>query len=264
MYFLRTPDRHAAAGAKPPRGVIMVGPPGTGKTLFAWAVASEAEVPFLSVTGSSFMEMFVGVGASRLPDLFAQARKRGATVPGGGHEEREQTLNQLLADLDRTARGTAGLSGADLAGLVNVAALNSVRNGRVTITARDLDATASGSCSGAATPPTPCCPRNAGRSPSANQGTRFSRRCANTQIATRMVRELGLSPALGPVGCSTGSTGFLGDAPDAARPPYSEATQRLIDEEVACIDGSAVLDALRTELLKSDAARADAHPATVS
>ncbi|POM23552.1 ATP-dependent zinc metalloprotease FtsH [Actinomadura rubteroloni] len=115
--FLRDPGRYAAAGAEPPRGVIMVGPPGTGKTLFARAVAGEAQVPFLSVTGSSFVEMFVGVGASRVRDLFADARKRapsivfideidaiggrrGGTMPGGGNEEREQTLNQLLAELD--------------------------------------------------------------------------------------------------------------------------------------------------------------------
>ncbi|HEU5155524.1 MAG TPA: ATP-dependent zinc metalloprotease FtsH, partial [Streptosporangiaceae bacterium] len=114
--FLRAPQRYAAAGAKGPRGVIMVGPPGTGKTLIARAVAGEAEVPFLSVTGSAFVEMFVGVGASRVRDLFDEARKRapsivfideidaigglrGGPVPGG-HEEREQTLNQLLAEMD--------------------------------------------------------------------------------------------------------------------------------------------------------------------
>jgi cell division protease FtsH len=217
--FLREPSRYAAAGATGPRGVIMVGPPGTGKTLMARAVAGEARVPFLSVTGSEFVEMFVGVGASRVRDLFAEARKRapaiifideidalGSRRGGGlvgGHDEREQTLNQLLAEmdgfdqstgivvlaatnrpesldlallrpgrfdrqvtvplpnqaeraailmvhttgkhLDRTvnldvlARGTPGFSGADLANLVNEAAINAVRDERTTITAADLD-----------------------------------------------------------------------------------------------------------------------------
>ncbi|WP_406178256.1 ATP-dependent zinc metalloprotease FtsH [Streptomyces sp. NBC_00996] len=115
--FLRNPDRYAAAGAKGPRGVIMVGPPGTGKTLLARAVAGEADVAFLSVTGSAFVEMFVGVGASRVRDLFDQARKRAPSIifideidalgsrrAGGarlgGNDEREQTLNQLLAEMD--------------------------------------------------------------------------------------------------------------------------------------------------------------------
>lgn len=218
--FLRDPGRYAAAGAKPPRGVIMVGPPGTGKTLLARAVAGEAAVPFLSVTGSGFVEMFVGVGASRVRDLFDEARKRapsivfideidaiggrrGRTV-AGGNDEREQTLNQLLAEMDgfdqssgivvlaatnrpetldtallrpgrfdrqvtvplpnqaeraailavhaagkhlgpsvdlgRVARATPGFSGADLANLVNEAAINAVRVGRTTINADDLDA----------------------------------------------------------------------------------------------------------------------------
>ncbi|MER6503290.1 ATP-dependent zinc metalloprotease FtsH [Streptomyces sp. NPDC001455] len=115
--FLRNPARYTAAGAKGPRGVIMVGPPGTGKTLFARAVAGEADVPFLSVTGSAFVEMFVGVGASRVRDLFGDARKRapsiifideidalgsrrGGGTRLGGNDEREQTLNQLLAEMD--------------------------------------------------------------------------------------------------------------------------------------------------------------------
>ncbi len=114
--FLRQPERYAAAGARGPRGVIMVGPPGTGKTLLARAVAGQAEVPFFSVTGSAFVEMFVGVGASRVRDLFEEARKRAPAIifideidaigsrrsvqPTGGHEEREQTLNQLLAEMD--------------------------------------------------------------------------------------------------------------------------------------------------------------------
>ncbi|MFK0246022.1 ATP-dependent zinc metalloprotease FtsH [Amycolatopsis azurea] len=114
--FLRDPERYAAAGAKGPRGVIMVGPPGTGKTLMARAVAGEANVPFLSVTGSEFVEMFVGVGASRVRDLFTEARKRAPSIifideidavgsrrgagGTGGQDEREQTLNQLLAEMD--------------------------------------------------------------------------------------------------------------------------------------------------------------------
>jgi len=114
--FLRMPERFHEIGARVPKGILLVGPPGTGKTLFARAVAGEAGVGFLSVTGSDFMEMFVGVGASRVRDLFQQAkrmgkaiifvdeidsigRKRGAGM-GGGHDEREQTLNQMLAEMD--------------------------------------------------------------------------------------------------------------------------------------------------------------------
>ncbi|MGH4009115.1 MAG: ATP-dependent metallopeptidase FtsH/Yme1/Tma family protein [Pseudonocardiaceae bacterium] len=218
--FLRDPGKYAAAGAKGPRGVIMVGPPGTGKTLLGRAVAGEARVPFLSVTGSAFVEMFVGVGASRVRDLFDQARARAPAIIfideldavgsrrgiGGvsGHEEREQTLNQLLSemdgfdqssgivvlaatnrpealdpallrpgrfdrqvtvplpnqseraailvvhargkhlgadvDLDRIARATPGFSGADLANLVNEAAIFAVRASRTVITASDLAA----------------------------------------------------------------------------------------------------------------------------
>lgn len=218
--FLKEPDRFAAVGARIPKGVLLVGPPGTGKTLIARAVAGEAGVPFLSVTGSDFMEMFVGVGASRVRDLFQTARKlgraiifideidsigrkRGAGV-GGGHDEREQTLNQMLAemdgfeasegivmmaatnrpdildpallrpgrfdrqvvvplpeseersailtvhakdksideniDLDLVAKGTPGMSGADLANLVNEAALNAVRMDRDSITQEDFEA----------------------------------------------------------------------------------------------------------------------------
>src|ERR1700759_5461526 len=115
--FLRKPDRYALAGAVVPRGVLMVGPPGTGKTLLARAVAGEAGVPFFSVTGSSFVEMFVGVGAARVRDLFTEARKRSPAIifidevdaigqrrAGNGavvsNDEREQTLNQLLAEMD--------------------------------------------------------------------------------------------------------------------------------------------------------------------
>ena len=207
--FLRMPERFKEIGARVPKGILLVGPPGTGKTLFARAVAGEAGVGFLSVTGSDFMEMFVGVGASRVRDLFTQARKMGRAIIfvdeidsigrkrgaglGGGHDEREQTLNQMLAemdgfetsegvvvlaatnrpdvldpallrpgrfdrqiivplpesderlailkvhsrdkrmsansDLDMMAKATPGMSGADLANLVNEAALFAVRRG---------------------------------------------------------------------------------------------------------------------------------------
>ena len=115
--FLRSPERYTRVGAMVPRGVLMVGPPGTGKTLLARAVAGEAHVPFFSVTGSGFVELFVGVGASRVRDLFEQARKRAPAIifidevdaigqrrAGSGaivsNDEREQTLNQLLAEMD--------------------------------------------------------------------------------------------------------------------------------------------------------------------
>lgn len=114
--FLRDPQKYTALGAKIPKGVLLVGPPGTGKTLIARAVAGEADVQFLSISGSDFVEMYVGVGASRVRDLFESAkkmapsivfideidavgRKRGAGL-GGGHDEREQTLNQLLVEMD--------------------------------------------------------------------------------------------------------------------------------------------------------------------
>jgi cell division protease FtsH len=218
--FLTHPDRYAAAGAVGPKGVLMVGPPGTGKTLLARAVAGEAGVPFFALSGSSFVEMFVGVGAARVRDLFAEARKRSPSIifideidaiggrrgPGGfgSNDEREQTLNQLLSDmdgfepgasvvvmaatnraeildaallrpgrfdrtveiplpnqrerkailvihcrgkkvdpdvdLDAVSRGTPGFSGADLANLVNEAAINAVRAERDTLTAGDFDA----------------------------------------------------------------------------------------------------------------------------
>ncbi|CUU89233.1 putative cell division protein FtsH-like protein [Campylobacter hyointestinalis subsp. hyointestinalis] len=115
--FLKNPDRYISLGAKIPKGVLLVGPPGTGKTLLAKAVAGEADVPFFSVSGSSFIEMFVGVGASRVRDLFENAKKeapaivfideidaigksRAAGAMMGGNDEREQTLNQLLAEMD--------------------------------------------------------------------------------------------------------------------------------------------------------------------
>ena len=118
--FLRDPEKFTAIGAKIPHGILLAGPPGTGKTLLARAVAGEADVQFLSISGSDFMEMYVGVGASRVRDLFDQAkkmapaiifideidavgRKRGAGL-GGGHDEREQTLNQLLVEMDGFSR----------------------------------------------------------------------------------------------------------------------------------------------------------------
>jgi len=217
--FLKEPERFAAIGAKIPKGILLVGPPGTGKTLIARAVAGEAGVPFLSVTGSDFMEMFVGVGASRVRDLFQSARKLGKAIIfvdeidsigrkrgaglGGGHDEREQTLNQMLAEMDgfeategivmmaatnrpdvldpallrpgrfdrqvvvplpefserlaiikvhaadkqmgddvnleTMAKGTPGMSGADLANLVNEAALHAVRRGGDRIQAIDFE-----------------------------------------------------------------------------------------------------------------------------
>ena len=120
--FLKYPERFLALGAKIPKGVLLVGPPGTGKTLMARAVAGEAGVPFFSISGSEFVEMFVGVGASRVRDLFDQAKRnapcivfvdeidavgrhRGAGL-GGGHDEREQTLNQILVEMDGFETGT--------------------------------------------------------------------------------------------------------------------------------------------------------------
>ncbi|MGQ0825208.1 MAG: ATP-dependent zinc metalloprotease FtsH [Actinomycetota bacterium] len=218
--FLKTPGKFKDIGARIPKGVLLVGPPGTGKTLIARAVAGEAGVPFVSITGSDFMEMFVGVGAARVRDLFNTARKqapaiifvdeidsigrkRGAGL-GGGHDEREQTLNQMLAemdgfeategivmmaatnrpdildpallrpgrfdrqilvplptqeerreilvvhfrdkkiaddvDVDVIARGTPGMSGADLSNLVNEAALFAVRRGATEVHSEDFDA----------------------------------------------------------------------------------------------------------------------------
>ncbi len=218
--FLKAPGKFRDIGARIPKGVLLVGPPGTGKTLIARAVAGEAGVPFMSITGSDFMEMFVGVGAARVRDLFQTARKqapciifvdeidsigrkRGAGL-GGGHDEREQTLNQMLSEMDGfetsegvvmmaatnrpdildpallrpgrfdrqvvvplpdleerlpilevhckdkrlagdidlavIARGTPGMSGADLANLVNEAALYAVRRGSKDIHMEDFEA----------------------------------------------------------------------------------------------------------------------------
>ncbi|WP_020482230.1 ATP-dependent zinc metalloprotease FtsH [Methylomonas sp. MK1] len=130
--FLREPGKYEALGGKIPRGVLMVGPPGTGKTLLARAIAGEAGVPFFSISGSDFVEMFVGVGASRVRDMFEQAKKRapciifideidavgrqrGGSGIGGGNDEREQTLNQLLVEMD-------GFSGNE--GIIVIAATN--------------------------------------------------------------------------------------------------------------------------------------------
>ena len=114
--FLHYPEKYAKIGAKLPKGALLVGPPGTGKTLLAKAVAGEAGVPFFSISGSDFVEMFVGVGASRVRDMFEEAKKnapciifideidavarRRGTGMGGGHDEREQTLNQMLVEMD--------------------------------------------------------------------------------------------------------------------------------------------------------------------
>jgi cell division protease FtsH len=121
VQFLKEPDRFKSLGAKVPRGVLLVGPPGTGKTLIARAVAGEANVPFYSISASEFVEMFVGVGAARVRDLFTEAKKNAPSIVfideldgvgrargtglGGGHDEREQTLNQLLSEMDGFDRG---------------------------------------------------------------------------------------------------------------------------------------------------------------
>jgi cell division protease FtsH len=120
--FLKHPKKYAAVGAKIPKGVLLVGPPGTGKTMLARAVAGEANVPYFSISGSEFVEMFVGVGASRVRDLFAKAKKNAPSIifideidavgrkrgtgMGGGHDEREQTLNQILVEMDGFETGT--------------------------------------------------------------------------------------------------------------------------------------------------------------
>jgi cell division protease FtsH len=377
--FLRNSEKYAAAGAIAPRGVLMAGPPGTGKTLLARAVAGEASVPFLSMSGSGFVELFVGVGASRVRDLFAEARKRAPSIifideidaigqrRGTGiatNDEREQTLNQLLAemdgfdpstgvvvmaatnrpeildpallrpgrfdrqvvvplptaperrailavhaqtrylapdvDLDAVARATPGFSGADLANLVNEAAIVAVRDGRTEIRAADLAAARdrillgqrqganflldsekrnvavheSGHALVAALSPaadpvdrvtilpsgmalgvteqvpeeerhlyseeqlrTTLAVRLGGRAAELVVFGEGSTGASNdlagaTDLATRMVREFGLSDALGPVGYGTDSPQYLGGAPQGER-GYSEDTQRVIDTEVA-------------------------------
>jgi cell division protease FtsH len=216
--FLHNPDKYAEIGANLPKGALLVGPPGTGKTLLAQAVAGEANVPFFSISGSEFVEMFVGMGAAKVRDLFKQANEKAPCIVFideidtigkkrdgqlGGNDEREQTLNQLLTEMDgfdgkkgvvilaatnrpesldpallrpgrfdrripaelpdlagresilkvhavkiktepdidfnAIARATAGASGAELANIVNEAALRAVRNGRQTVTQSDLE-----------------------------------------------------------------------------------------------------------------------------
>jgi cell division protease FtsH len=377
--FLKNPDRYRRAGAVGPKGVLMVGPPGTGKTLLARAVAGEAHVPFISVTGSSFVEMFVGVGAARVRDLFADARRRAPSIifideidaigqrRGGqlvSNDERDQTLNQMLSemdgfdpatgvvviaatnrpevldpallrpgrfdrqvviplptqrerkailevhvkgkplgpdvDLDVVARGTPGFSGADLANLVNEAAIFAVRAGREVIQAVDFaeardrillgrrdssnallpdekravavhegghalvaalsehgDPVAKVTIlpAGQALGVTEQLPiderhlytegylkdslaiRMGGRAAELIVFGEGSTGASNdlagaTDLATRMVREFGMSASLGPVGFASGSPLYLGGEEVRSR-PYAEATQRVIDEEVA-------------------------------
>ena len=379
--YLRDPGRYRAAGARGPRGVLMAGPPGTGKTLLARAVAGEARVPFLPITGSGFVEMFVGVGAARVRDLFQQARDRapaivfideidalGARRDAGrliGNDEREQTLNQLLAemdgfepsggvillaatnrpdaldpalrrpgrfdrevlvplpnradrqailavharskhlepsvDLDQVAAATPGFSGADLANLVNEAALAAVRADRTWVSAADFasarDRVVLGTRDRSATLTTEelatvavheaghalvavLSPRadpvsrvtvlGAGRAlglteqlPAGDRrlygerdltdalAIRLGGRAAEllvrgeastgaaddlasaTALATQMVREFGLSRAIGPVSYA-GAQAWSFAGPGAPR-GYSERTQWLIDREVAAL-----------------------------
>ena len=381
--FLRQAERYARAGAKAPRGVLMMGPPGTGKTLLARAVAGEAAVPFFSVTGSSFVEMFVGVGAARVRDLFAEARKRAPAIvfvdeidaigqrrAGGGavvsNDEREQTLNQLLAEMDGfdpatgivvlaatnrpevldpallrpgrfdrqvtiplptlaergailavhcqgkqldagvdlgvVARATPGFSGADLANLVNEAAINAVRADRQVLEGRDFDEARDRIILGrregsnvllpeekravavheaghamvavysktadpvakvtilpagralGVTEQLPAVERHlygedhlydilavmlggrAGELVVLNQGSTGAADdlARATELATKMVREFGLSDRLGPVGYPTGGSVFLGgEGPALSSRPFAEQTQAAIDGEVA-------------------------------
>ena len=379
--FLRSPERYSSVGALMPKGILLVGPPGTGKTLLARAVAGEAGVPFLSVTGSSFMEMFVGVGASRVRDLFEEARKRAPAIifideidavgsrRGAGpiaHEEHGQTLDQLLAemdgfdptvgvvllaatnrpdvldpallrpgrfdrqivvplpdrgerlailqvhsrgksldagvDLDVVARSTPGFSGADLANLVNEAAINAVRHDRKVLARQDftdardrvllgLRKTANALLpserravavheaghavvaalsahgdpvakvtilpTGQALGVTEQLPvderhlyaesylldslaiRMGGRAAEVLVLGEGSTGASNdltsaTEIATRMVREFGMSAELGPVGYGSDDVSYLGLQTPVSR-PYAEATQRIVDQEVSAL-----------------------------
>jgi cell division protease FtsH len=379
--FLKNPDRYRRAGAMGPKGVLMVGPPGTGKTLIARAVAGEANVPFISVTGSSFVEMFVGVGAARVRDLFNDARKRAPAIifvdeidaigqrRGGqvvSNDERDQTLNQMLSemdgfdpatgvvvmaatnrpevldpallrpgrfdrqvviplptqrerrailevhargkklgpdvDLDVVARGTPGFSGADLANLVNEAAIFAVRAGRDVLSATDFSEARDRILLGRRESSNALLPEEK-RAVAVHEGghalvaalsahgdpiakvtilpagqalgvteqlpvderhlysegylkdslaIRLGGRAAEllvlgegstgaandlagaTDLATRMIREFGMSKELGPVGFSSGSPMFLGGEEVRSR-PYAEATQRVIDQEVAAL-----------------------------
>ena len=377
--YLRDPGRYHRAGARGPRGVLMAGPPGTGKTLLARAVAGEAHVPFLSVSGSGFVEMFVGLGAARVRDLFEQARTRAPAIvfideidalgarrdAGGmvGSDEREQTLNQLLAemdgfeesagvvvlaatnrpdaldpalrrpgrfdrevivplpdraersailashargkdlgpdaDLDQIAAATPGFSGADLANLVNEAAVTAVRGDRTTLTAADFDSARDrvllgtrrssplapgelatvaiheaghalvATLSPYADPVSRVTVLGAGQALGLTEmlpaddrrlygeryladtlAVRLGGRAAErlicgeastgaaddlasaTALATQMVREFGLSEAIGPVSYSGPPPGYPALA--AAR-GYSEHTQWLVDQEVAAL-----------------------------
>jgi cell division protease FtsH len=390
--FLSHPDRYRRVGAATPKGVLLVGPPGTGKTLIARAVAGEAGVPFISVTGSSFVEMFVGVGAARVRDLFAEARKRAPAIifvdeidaigqrRGGGvisSDEREQTLNQLLSemdgfdpatgvvvmaatnrpdvldpallrpgrfdrqvviplptqrerrailevhirgktlgpdvDLDVVARGTPGFSGADLANLVNEAAIFAVRANRTSLTALDFSEARDRILLGRREESNVLLPEEkravavhesghalmaalathgdpvakvtilpAGQALGVTEqlpvderhlysegylrdslAIRLGGRAAEllvlgegstgaaddlagaTNLATKMVREFGLSPTLGPVGFASGSPMYLGGEQIRSR-PYAEATQRVIDTEVASLLRQAEQRALDT------------------
>jgi cell division protease FtsH len=377
--YLRDPARYHAAGARGPRGVLMAGPPGTGKTLIARAVAGEANVPFFSVSGSGFVEMFVGVGAARVRDLFEQARTRAPAIVfideidalgarrdhGGfaGNDEREQTLNQLLAEMDgfdqasgvvvlaatnrpdaldqalrrpgrfdrevlvplpnraerravlaahargkalgpdvdfgQVAAATPGFSGADLANLVNEAALTAVRSGRTTLSAADftgardrvllgtrdrtvtltLDELATvavheaghalvAALSPHADPVSRVTVLGAGHALGLTEllpaddrrlygesyladtlavklGGRAAERLVRgeastgaaddlasaTSLATQMVREFGLSEAIGPVSYSDRPGGHPALAPRG----YSEQTQWLLDQEIAAL-----------------------------
>ena len=381
--FLQQPERYARAGAMPPRGVLMVGPPGTGKTLLARAVAGEANVPFFSVTGSSFVEMFVGVGAARVRDLFEEARKRAPVIvfvdeidaigqrrAGAGamvaNDEREQTLNQLLSEmdgfdpatgivvlaatnrpevldpallrpgrfdrqviiplptlserlailsvhcrgkqlgpsvnLDVVARGTPGFSGADLANLVNEAAIVAVRDDRDVLEGADFAAARDriilgrregsnvllpeeknavavheaghalvAAYSDKADPvekvtilpagPTlgvthqlPLVERHlfgedylydmltvflGGRAAELVVFDQGSTGAANdlakaTDLATKMVREFGLSSVIGPVGYPSGGSVFLdGGGGGFSSRPFAEHTQAAVDAEVS-------------------------------
>ncbi len=380
--FLQRPERYAKAGAMAPRGILMVGPPGTGKTLLARAVAGEASVPFFSVTGSSFVEMFVGVGAARVRDLFQEARKRAPAIifvdeidaigqrrAGSGalvaNDEREQTLNQLLAELDGfdpatgivvlgatnrpevldpallrpgrfdrqvtiplpnlaervailtvhsrgkklapdvdleiVARGTPGFSGADLANLINEAAIVAVRADRDIISREDFSEARDRMILGRREGSNMLLPEEkhavavhesghalvavyseksdpvakvtilpAGQALGVTEQLPFERHlfgedflhdtlmtflggraselvvlgqgstgAANdlakaTELATRMVREFGLSSALGPVGYPSGGSVFLGGGGDAfSSRPFAEQTQAAIDAEVS-------------------------------
>jgi cell division protease FtsH len=421
--YLKNPGRYSAAGAVGPRGVLMVGPPGTGKTLLARAVAGEAEVPFFAITGSSFVEMFVGVGAARVRDLFTAARKAAPAIVfidevdaigqrrGGAlvsNDEREQTLNQMLAemdgfdkeagvvvlaatnrpeildpallrpgrfdrqveiplpnlreraailavhsrgkrlepgvDLEVVARGTPGFSGADLANLVNEAAIVAVRDGRETITADDFDQARDRILLGRREATNALLPEEkyavavhesghalvaalsehadpvakvtilpAGQALGVTEqlpvderhlygesylkdslAVRMGGRAAEmlvlgeastgasndlagaTDLAIRMVREFGMSERLGPIGFASGGPMYLGSEEIRSR-PYAEATQRVIDEEVAAFLREAeerakallsahrdAIDRLVDDLLKHETVDGDAVKAALT